>query len=376
MCKFDVFYIDPQSYGNLALYDYSLLKGNKSLSVLFVGSYLYSQKEISLVEFIPLFHYNKLNYKICKSISYLFSLLRLLLLIQRYKPRVIHVQWMKLPIIDFYYYKLVKFFFNSSIIYTVHNVLPHDTGSTRKKRYLNLYKLVDKIIVHTNSSKVELCRDFNIDSKKINVIPHGLLYYDLKNDVVEECKREIVEKYQLKNKCIFSLLGNQNLYKGSDIVADVWRHTTELCESGKCALLVFGKISNVDFTELMKCKNVYIENRILSDEEFVALLELTDVLLMPYRCISQSGLLLSAMSTQTPVLVSNVGGLIEPFDVAEVGWIVNELSFSSLRHKMIELLRSPKEIERIKYEQTNWNNVKSYYDWNAIYRKTTQLYKL
>jgi glycosyltransferase involved in cell wall biosynthesis len=267
---------------------------------------------------------------------------------------------------------ILKSLFRVSLIYTAHNVLPHNTGEKYKNIFSKIYRLVDEIIVHTSSSKVELCQLLCIKESKINAIPHGVLHFELNDNVVEGYKSVMRKKIDMKEKIVFALLGGQSTYKGADIVANVWTNTQELCNSQKCVLLVCGKVQ-IDVSKLELCNNVFIDNRHLSNEEFIALLGLTDVLLMPYRTISQSGLLLTAIASHTPVLVSNLPGLIEPFSISPIGWILNNVSNNTIRDKILELLEEPCQIYHIK-EEANWSALSEFYDWESISRQTFSLY--
>ncbi len=130
----------------------------------------------------------------------------------------------------------------------------------------------------------------------------------------------------------------------------------------------------MDFSKLNGLKNVIIENRFLTNEEFENYLDLSDVVLLPYSKISQSGILLSLISKRKPILVSNLEGLKEPFKFGKVGWILEELSSKNLAKKLEEISRNLQEIEEIKKSKV-WNKLDEYYDWKSIGEKTTKMYK-
>ena len=62
----------------------------------------------------------------------------------------------------------------------------------------------------------------------------------------------------------------------------------------------------------MEWLTLKVLDKFLSDNEFNDLIEKSDVLIFPYRKISQSGVLLTALAHRKPVLVSRVGGLTQP----------------------------------------------------------------
>lgn len=368
-----VIYIDPQSYSNTGLYDYSLLKNNSEHNIIFLGNSLYSCKSIDSVDFKPIFFYSKYKYSIIKLLSYCLSLLKSIYFILKFKPNIIHIEWIRVWVVDYYWLRLIALISNAKIVYKAHNVLPHDSGNKYVSRYNKYYHFVDIIICHTNISKDEIINRFGIAEEKITVIPHGI--FDFNSGDSDSYKQLIKNKYSLDGQLVFSSLGEQSLYKGSDIIADVWSKTPELHDVSKYRLLIVGKNSKIDFSNINNIENVYIENRFILEEEFSAVLELSDVILLPYRTISQSGVLFSAIGCSIPVIVSNVGGLPEPLKVAEIGWNIGDPTFENLQNTLLSIARNSQVVYKKKQNLIEWNKVKSFYSWDNISKQTFELYK-
>lgn len=91
--KQDILYIDPQSYGNLAAYDYNLLT-NTQKDILYIHSQKYDYKAMNLPG-KPWFKYNKLHSSLAKVLSYALTYAKIFCLIMCWRPRIIHVQWFK-----------------------------------------------------------------------------------------------------------------------------------------------------------------------------------------------------------------------------------------------------------------------------------------
>ena len=369
-----IFFIDPQSYSNLGVYDYSLLNNNIEFDILFFGNTLFTSPEFKNIKFIPLFRYSNHSNKFLKISSYFVSIVRLFLFIIIKRPNLIHIQWIKFWWLDYYFLKLLKKCIRIKIVYTAHNILPHESKINEFSKYQKYYHIVDVIITHAINSKKDLIDKFSVPESKIEIIPHGILSFNTNSLLVENYIKQFKLKYSTENKIVFATLGNQSFYKGSDIIARIWSETPQLHDESKYILLIFGKNNNIDFSNLDKITNVFIENRFVNEEEFTALLRLTNVLLLPYRTISQSGVLLSAINESIPVLVSNVGGLPEPLEIADIGWNIGEASFENLQKYLLLLINSPQIIDEKKINKENWDNVKSYYSWVDISKKTFKLY--
>lgn len=375
MKKYHTFYIDPQSYGNLAMYDYDLLEDIHQ-NILYLHSNLYDYKSIKGWGEISIFSYNKIHNTLLKVVSYAFSYMRIFLLILIFRPNNIHIQWFKIPQADYVLYSLIKKFLKVRLIHTAHNILPHDTGDKYKNIYHKLYHLCDEIIVHTPITKNEIEKLFQVKSEKIHVIPHGLLMINVNQELYSKQLPGLQKRYQLNDKIVFASLGEQSPYKGIDVLAKVWLETPSLRGNSQLRLLIIGKQKNIDLSALKACKNVIIDNRRIPDEEFLYLLRNTDLFLFPYRKISQSGALLTALTEHVPILVNNVGGLAEPLQIAPIGWSMNSLSEENLRNSLMNILKDTKKLTKIKNDKKSWKKIEEYYSWKRIGEKTLKLYLL
>ncbi len=370
-------YIDPQSYDNLEIYDKSLLNQlPKDCNILYACSFLIKEGGMSCnIEALPLFKYNRKKGP-AKVLSYCCSLFKILLLIQKRRPSVMHIQWLRMAFVDSWFYLLLRKIFRIKIVFTAHNLLPHDSGERYKGIYQKFYKRIDAIIVHDFNSKNELIEKFEIEFEKITVIKHGVLSFDLSEEKVEKEKKSILEEYGITPKqLVFSSLGIQGYYKGTDTLIKVWTNCTKLHDNPSCKLIIAGRCGVLDIESLEAFTNVIVENKYLSDERLMAFLKISDVILLPYRTISQSGVLLSAIGIKTPFLVSNIGGLAEPLLVADVGWKIEKCDEKMLETALIQLVESPQEVRNKKYDNAlAWDMVKEAYSWEEIAKKTWALY--
>lgn len=366
-------FVDPQSYRNLSMYDYSLLKGIKGYTVIYCCNTQYDGPGLESVERIPIFNYRREMNPIAKTVSYLHSLLKLVSIMKKERPDVMHIQWWKQWNIDYFFLPIYKRY-AKQVVFTAHNLVPHDSGESMKGKCIKYYNKVDKIIVHDNNSKNELIRDFGVEEKKIGVIAHGILDFKVNEQEVETLMNEIRSKYKLKNKLVFSNMGEQSPYKGTDLVRDAFMNSDYLRNNKDVFLIVAGKGSIVTQDYASQCSNVWVADYALSDSEFQAIMRLTDVLLLPYRKISQSGVLLTAIQNQIPFAVTSMGGLTEPLLVAPVGWIIQSPTVESVRECMENLAHDIKGTKALKNNQSNWDFVKAKYNWKNISATTEMFY--
>ncbi|MCR5180951.1 MAG: glycosyltransferase family 4 protein [Bacteroidaceae bacterium] len=370
-----IMYINPQSMRNLAIYDYSLLT-HLQTDVYYVGSVHYDYKPLPPhIHFLPLFRYNELRYNWAKALSYLFTYLQLFFLILRLRPHAIHIQWLRLPTFDVLFFRIIKRLTRCQLIFTAHNILPHDTGNRYLKSYRRWYQQTDHIIVHAKATKAEFHTTFpDIPLQKVKVISHGILQMDYDPAALRQNSPDYDKHYGLSDCMVFSALGYQYAYKGVDLLADVWATTPALRDNPHLKLLFVGKNKGADLSAAQGIDNVIIEDRLIPDDEFYYLLSHTDVYLLPYREISQSGVLLTAITEGIPVLATNVGGLTEPFEIAPIGWTIPSADKELLRNILIHLAEHPEEVSQKKNDTAMWTKVREYYGWERIGQNTQQLY--
>ena len=369
-----IFYIDPQSSGNLAAYDYGVLC-KVSSPILYICSCHYDYLDMAdNIQMCPIFNYNKISNPLLKVMSYMWSMLQLFRLIVRKRPSLIHIQWLRIPHFDYVFYWLVKHLLKPKIIFTAHNVLPHNTGDRYKGIYRKMYRLVNHIIVHADATQKEIQEEFNVEPEKISVIHHGTLKMSINTEELKKQVSDYLQKYKTEGKIVFTSLGEQSHYKGIDLLVDIWQHTPELNTNGALQIIFAGKNVGIDFSPISGFENVTIIDERISNEEYYFLLRRTDVYLLPYRKISQSGALFTAMEEHVPMIVSDAGGLAEPLTIAPIGWKVRACDTTSLCETLLHLAGHPEEIRRVKSDSKGWKAVCAAYSWDNISLQTQQLY--
>lgn len=370
-----IVYVDPQSYKNLSMYDYSLLKGMKEHKIIYCCNKQYDGPSLENVEFHPIFSYRQDMNPLVKIISYLCSLLKLVAILKSVRPDVLHIQWWKQWNLD-YFFLSIYMRYAKQIVFTAHNLVPHNSGDSMKTKCMKYYYKVDKIIVHDHNSKRELIKDFQVKEDKIAVIAHGVLEFSVDEEEVKSIMDKLAAKYSLKDKLVFASMGGQSPYKGTDLICDAYLNSEYLINNDNVFLIIAGKGNIASPERFEGCNNVLIANDSLSDSEFQAIMRLTDVMLLPYRKISQSGVLLTTIQNQIPFAVTPMGGLSEPLELAPVGWIIASPMVDSVRECMESLAHNINKTKAVKHNQQNWNLLKNKYNWEKISLQTENFYEL
>jgi glycosyltransferase involved in cell wall biosynthesis len=106
------------------------------------------------------------------------------------------------------------------------------------------------------------------------------------------------------------IIGRIHEYKGIDNFLQSWKKRTEF-RAGKLIIAGEGKLSKKFMSEFEQHDDILLINRWLSDSEFEYLIANSRVLVLPYLEASQSGIIPIGQRYQIPILLTNVGGLIE-----------------------------------------------------------------
>jgi len=371
--------IDPQSLGTMGSYDYNLLSNMQLKNKVLIGNKKFEYQDSDKIEFIPYFNYTNKILPL-KIFSFLKSYIKLLNYIRTHKLQIIHYQWLRIPKLEYFILKLIKKINpDVKLFFTAHNILPHDTGLKYLNIFKKIYKIFDGVIVHTSSSKNKLS-ELGVEKDKIYVIPHGTSKLKIDESIYEKKIESLKNKINKKSqKIVFGFLGTISNYKGIDMLLKTWESNKFLCDNREIKLVIAGKVSSYDkgklYNSTNKCKNIYTDIRRLTNEEFQAYLKLCDVILLPYEKISQSGILLSAIHEQKPVVVSEVGGLTDPFKFGKIGWKFKKNSNKEFEEVLKHIINNPNSILNIKNDLKSWSRLKRIYSWENIAQKTIKAYE-
>lgn len=368
-----VLYIDPQSGDNLAMYDYELLSRIRNYDITYIHSRTYDYEKLTNVKSNAIFSYTTKTNSISKGFSYCLSLIKLMRIIKSTKPDIIHIQWFRLPKLEYLFYKHFKKKFNFKLVHTVHNLLPHVSKKSDYSDYARLYSLCDGLIVHTKTARKNLISQFNLKNKVITA-PHGPLKFKLTDKEITEKIFELKFKYKIKAKYIVTMLGYQSLYKGTDLAIEAWRKSSSLSNNKEICLIIAGQNRDFKTTSQNSDNNITIINSRLSDLEFASFMKMSSVVLLPYRNIEQSGVLLSIVTEKIPYCTTQVGELTKPFEYGDVGWTIESPSIEAVQTKLEEIFMNLSEIEKKKNNNLAWTKIQEHYSWDKAAELTTKLY--
>lgn len=227
---------------------------------------------------------------------------------------VLHIQW--LPLVDYcsfetvYLKALKKTCPNMKVFLTAHNVYPHDMGDDAKKKYKKNFLKVDKVLdgylVHLESSRRMMHEAYGIDESRMHIAYHGIFTANGFDK----------HPYQESKYTNIILYGIQNRYKGADLFLEALAVLPQNIRQKVRAVIVGRTDAELysNYKEKADQFGVKWVNRFVSDPELFDAIGNADLILMPYRNISQSGALLLALSFMKPILTSDLPSFKETLD--------------------------------------------------------------
>ena len=205
------------------------------------------------------------------------------------------------------------------IIWTVHNVLPHDTPYPALDRALRKAVVARAELVHVLSAgTVEAAApSYDIPPSKVLHVPHPAYLGVYADDVSEADARR---RYGLAgDDVVYGFVGNVRPYKGVDDLVDAFESITggpPRADGRRRRLLVAGLPSaHPEIAELLarmeRNSDIVVDARRLPADELSVPLRASDVVVLPYRESLNSGALLLALSFGRPVVAAASPGVTE-----------------------------------------------------------------
>ena len=222
------------------------------------------------------------------------------------KPDILHLQWLpfvEVSTIEKHFLKILRSITpKTKFLLTIHNVYPHDCSEGNKRIYRERFSRIepyfDKFIVHLETTKKEFCSAFGISAERVKVLHHGVL------------ARKGHETVRRQRGKVLKLImyGNQSTYKGTDVFVQALSLLPQEYKD-KVHALVVGKTYSNYLNELKEKKqnaNIEFIPEFVSDENLYKYIADSDIIVLPYREISQSGVLLLALSTKRLIITSDI----------------------------------------------------------------------
>jgi len=270
---------------------------------------------------------------------------------------------------------IVKILFGK-VVLTVHDVSSFSNSSNSSVIGNLIYKLTDRIITHNEFSKSEII-NVNADlSPCISIVPHGN-YTPFIN--IQYDKEKSKEQLGIpNNRRILLFFGMIKKEKGLEILLSALRGVIK--QNPDVLLVIAGKPWKNDFSAYQKIidennlsEYILLHTKFIPHEDVEHYYCASDLVVLPYKKIYQSGVLMMTLSYERPSLVSDLAPLKEIITNNENGFLFKTESVSDLTTKLNSILNDEELMEEVRVKGVELINTK--YDWVEIGRQTKQVYQ-
>ena len=262
--------------------------------------------------------------------------------------------------------KKIKKYSDATIMVICDNIIPHEERLLDTRLTKRFFGFIDSFIVLSKKVENELLSF--VPEAKYKYSPHPI--YSIFNNTLskEQAKAEL----KLATKKVLLFFGLIREYKGLDILINAMEKIkTELEDY---TLLIVGECYENEnkYTELIKkagiTDNVKCHYSFIPDNEVGKYFSAADVVVLPYKTASQSGIVQIAYHFDTPVIVSNVGGLPEIVDEGKTGYCVEPNS-----NAFAKAIKAFYENDNISEMNSNISEYKSQFSWDAMVKAIEKL---
>ncbi len=239
------------------------------------------------------------------------------------------------------------------------NVIPHERkpGDIAFTKYF--FKYVDYFVLLSEKVKADLLK---LKPEAVNkVLPHPV-YSNFGEPVPKD---EARKKLKLKDEKLILFFGFIRDYKGLDVL---FKAMKILKEKSDIKLIVAGEYySNEEkyknlINELGISKSLFLFNDFIPTSEVKNYFCASDVVILPYKDATQSGIVQIAMNFKKPVIAANVGGLAEVVLDNKTGYIIDKENEKQLADAIMKFYNENKESEFV----NNIENELEKYSWKKF----------
>jgi glycosyltransferase involved in cell wall biosynthesis len=219
--------------------------------------------------------------------------------------------------------ELIKKKFRKKILFITENFISHE-GNFVDRRLTNIgLKNAASFLVLSNIVEKEVKQIANGRKVYKSELPIYDCYETNEKSTSYEHKKELGYS---ENDKVLLFFGYVRKYKGLDLLIDAFPSIKSSIPGAK--LLIVGEFYDSPDFYLNKIKQLQIEkdtvvvNQFVPNEEVGKYYKACDLVILPYRSATQSGILNVAYGFSKPVLVTDVGGLSEFVEDKKTGLII------------------------------------------------------
>lgn len=313
--------------------------------------------------------------KIKNGIQWIFGSFRSIFHARFSGASIFHFHIFYTNILIFFNIILVKLLFGK-VVLTIHDV---SSFATSKKSIFTsklVYRISDLLITHNQYSLNEIIKIDKFFQRKLHIIPHG--NYGPFINIQRNQKRSREYLNLPAEKKILLFFGMIKKVKGLDILLNSFKEV--IAKDPNIVLLIAGRLWKNDFTIYQDIieknnlsNNIILHTRFIPHSDVEHYFCASDLVVLPYKKIYQSGVLMMGLSYKKPVLVSDLPPLKEVITDNKNGFLFRSEDVKDLTNKLNFILSDKCDLKRI--ESNGSKLINKEFSWEKIGRLTAKAYK-
>jgi len=277
-----------------------------------------------------------------------------------------------LVLFDFIFSKL----FCMKVVYTIHDVVSFENKKSSDKWSKWIYKRADKILTHNSFSKEIFKNQYSDIKSEIDIIPHGnyVPFLNVKKDKIFSRNRLSIPM----DKTVLLFFGMIKKEKGLEVLLHSLKDVVS--KNKDVFLVIAGRVWENNFSIYQKIIDdnklsdyCLIHNKFIPHEDVDHYYSSADLVVLPYKRIYQSGVLMMSLSYEKAVLVSDLSPLTEVVQDEKTGFVFKSENSISLSEKLNHILSDKENLVEVKIKGAELVNTK--YDWLEIGKQTKISYQ-
>ena len=371
-----VWIVDPISHSGMAYYDASLADALASagISVTIVGSDRWLLPGVASITLLPLFRgTHGSGSRFSRALRYVAAVVRLVVLAKRERVPIVHWQYVEIAAVDFGAFVMLRAM-GVRVVQTLHETAPWGAGPAGRLLARLLAQTASAVIVHHDQDLVATDR-MGIRRSRTRVIQHGGYALFARPDLPQADARS---QLGLADSPVALFFGSMRPSKGLDDLLQAWVEVRGANPAARLAIVgppYRGHGS--DLEGRVRCMGLagvaILRLGAVDPHETNLWYRAADLVALPYREITTSGVLRYAYSSGRAVVATAVGEHQDLVVPGNTGTSVPARPPDILAAALVERLADPcgtAEMGRMALDLAGRQ-----LDWQAIGYRTADLYR-
>ena len=242
------------------------------------------------------------------------------------------------------------------VIFLCHNLFDHDAQGMKRKVAEKLLRQADGYIVHSTEGRAIL-----------NTVNPGVPVLQRLHPIYGQFPKA-EQKLEKRGRLELLFFGLVRPYKGLDILVQALAQLNDKEIYLTAAGEAWGHIEQLrQWLLAMGAPNIDLQFGWIDEKTAANYFERADVVALPYRSATGSGVLSLAYGYRKPVLATRVGGLTDGVIEGKTGWIVDPNSPEALARAIAKIKRE--EVSKMKHDIIDFCQI---HNWDNMAKEITQ----